>query len=136
MIAYPYQSSLWLTQSEFHLLRHFKRDFTIIFHPAVQQEHGRPFGGTALLLRKSKFKNPSINLKEDYVSAVQTSLSNRTFVIMSLYLQSISSKPDYLQTYQSQLASLTGIINQFADSADPILLGDFQCCPETLASLW
>ena len=124
-------SELWLTQSEFHLLHHFKKDFTIIFHPATQQEHGRPFGGTALLLRKSKFKNTTTILKEDYVSAVQTSLSNRKFVVMSLYLQCISAKADYLQIYRSQLASLTGIINQFTDTADPILLGDFQCCPVT-----
>ena len=125
-------SELWLTQSEFHLLRHLKKDFTIIFHTATQQEHGRSFGDTALLLSKSNFKDTPTILKEDCVSAVHTSLSSRNIVVLSLYLQCISAKADYLQIYRSQLASLTGIIKQFTDFTDPILLGDFQCCHATL----
>ena len=35
-----------------------------------------------------------------------------------------------METHQSQLASISGIVNQFTDNAEPILLGDFQQCPD------
>lgn len=122
-------SELWLTQSEFHLLHNYKNDFHIFFQPAKQLEHGRPFGGTALMMRKSKFSNVDTIIQENYVTAVRAKHKNRTLLVFGVYLQSTNSSIDYIETYNTQLASLSGIMNQFIDTADPILLGDFQSCP-------
>ena len=50
-------------------------------------------------------------------------------IIAAVYLQSLNKNTNGIDTYKSQLACITGIINQFNSIADPIILGDFQSCP-------
>ena len=121
-------SETWLTQSEAHLIHNYKKDFYICFQPANKQNAGKPFGGTILLLCKKKFHNPVTIFQEDYMTSIQTTLNNQPLIITGVYLQSIN-KSDYIDTYRSQLASITGILNQFSSTSESIILGDFQSCP-------
>jgi len=123
-------SETWLSQSEFHLLHQYKKDFHLILQPANRHEFGRPFGGTALFLRRKKFQKVDTIIMEDHLTAVKTSHNNHSLIVMGVYLQSTNNKSDYISTYTTQLATLTGIIDQFNHIADPIILGDFQCCPD------
>jgi len=118
-------SETWLSQSEFHLLHQYKKDFHLILQPANRHEFGRPFGGTALFLRRKKFQKVDTIIMEDHLTAVKTSHNNHSLIVMGVYLQSTNNKSDYISTYTTQLATLTGIIDQFNHIADPIILGDF-----------
>ena len=125
----------WLTKSENHLLSTYRKEFYIIIQPASRHEFGRPFGGSVLLLRKNIFHEIDTIIQEDYGTVVKTYCKNRLLIIAGVYLQSLSSETTKcIDTYQSQLASITGIINQFSDTADPIILGDFQSCPDKPAT--
>uniref|UniRef100_A0A7M5VBJ8 Reverse transcriptase domain-containing protein n=1 Tax=Clytia hemisphaerica TaxID=252671 RepID=A0A7M5VBJ8_9CNID len=127
-------SETWLTNSESHLIiNSYKTDFHIINQPASRHQFGRPFGGTCLLLRKTIFENFSTIIQEDYATIVKVIYKNNVLLIGGVYLQSLNSQSSQsrcIDTYNSQLASITGIIRQFSDTADPLLFGDFQCCPD------
>ena len=122
-------NELWITKAEEHLLNHYKKEFRTIFQPARKHHTGRPFGGTALLLRKRTFQNTINIMQEDFLTTVKTSINNMQILISGVYLQSISSNTDHTDIYRSQLATLTGITEQFSDSCETIILGDFQSYP-------
>ena len=99
--------------------------------PANQRDHGRPFGGTALFLRKGQFTNVDTILLEDFTTVVKTLHRNRTLTIFGVYLQSLSQPiQKSIDIYKTQLATITGALNQFTDISEPIILGDFQTCPD------
>ena len=123
----------WLTDMESHLLEPYKKDFHIIIQPGNCHQFGRPFGGTALLLQKSIFDNINTVIKEDFITIAKVHFKNNLLLIGGVYLQSLNSQTNQclcIETYNSQLSSIAGIIRQFTDSADPIFIGDFQCCPD------
>eukprot|EP00111_Clytia_hemisphaerica_P019553 TCONS_00057647-protein len=125
-----YLSELWITESEKHLLNSFNIDFNVYFQPAAQGESGRPFGGTALLIRKSLPK-PELIMKNDFTTIIKIQLRNYALLLIGVYLQSTSKTSNFKDIYASQLASVGGIIKQFSNSTEPIILGDFQSCPST-----
>ena len=131
-----YLSELWLTESEQHLIHNFKQHFHLFFVPAQKGITGRPFGGTALLVRKTKCpKKPIQILEENYATAINIKINNTTSIMLiGVYLQSINNTCSYKDIYNSQLSAITGILKHFENSCDPIILGDFQCCPQTSVS--
>ena len=68
-----YLSELWITESEKHLLDTYKNEFTLYFQPGSQGAAGRPFGGTALLVRKSLPK-PELIMKNDFCTSIKIQL--------------------------------------------------------------
>lgn len=121
----------WLTQSELHLLSSYRNNFHLFVQPANQHDHGRPFGGTTLLLRKDRFTNVDTILLEDFTTVVKTLYRNRTLTIIGVYLQSLSQPVQKsIDIYKTQLATITGALNQYIDISEPIILGDFQSCPD------
>lgn len=125
-----YLSELWITEAEKHLLHNYNHNFHVLFQPAIQGISGRPFGGTALLIKKTLPK-PDLILKNDFSTCVKLNLKRHNLLIMGVYLQSTSKDPNCKETYFSQLATISGIIKQFINSTEPIILGDFQSCPTT-----
>ena len=123
-------NELWITKAEEHLLNHYKSKFKSIFQPARKNHTGRPFGGTILLLRKESFQNTITIMQEDFLTTVKASINNMQILISGVYLQSISSNTEHSDIYRSQLATLTGITEQFSDSCQTIILGDFQSYPK------
>ena len=70
-------------------------------------------------------------MQEDFATAVQAKVCDFSFILIGVYLQSLTSDTKAsVETYKTELASITGIINQFCDSTDPVIIGDFQCCPK------
>ncbi|XP_066935615.1 uncharacterized protein [Clytia hemisphaerica] len=70
-------SELWLTEAEQHLIHNFKEHFHLFFTPAQKGTTGRPFGGTALLVRKTKCpQKPVPILEEDFATAVNIKINN------------------------------------------------------------
>ena len=122
----------WLLETEKHFTQDYKNDFFIIFTAAKRHNHGRPFGGNLLLLRKNQFTKPTIILQEDFSTSIVTKFNNKAILISGLYLQSLSSSIESsVDTYQSQLSTVSGVIERFSSSAIPFVLGDFQCFPDS-----
>ena len=124
----------WLTKAEEHLLDYYKRDFHVLFQQAAKNSAGRPFGGTALFMRKCYFKKFILIIQEDFITSIKTYLNDQEFIISGVYLQSLSASSDCIDTYNAQLATVSGIIEQFIDSCEIVILGDFQSYPSNFAS--
>ena len=71
-----YLTETWLLSVEEHLLNKFKRDFHIITVPARKNSSGRPFGGTALLIRRTNFIETDIIFQEEHFTTIKTVLDN------------------------------------------------------------
>ena len=93
-------SETWITQSESHLLHRYKNDFNLTICPAKRHEHGRPFGGTVLLLRKKKFTTIDKIFQEDHLTCIKATFNNRQLLLM-VYLQPTSSNSSYVDIYKT-----------------------------------
>ena len=126
-------NELWLTHAEKHLLHDYKRDFHVFYTPAKQGSSSRPYGGTALLLRKTIHSKSELILQEDYTTIVKTmhSSTDNPILFIGVYLQCISNTCDYKNIYETQLNTIKGIIHHFIDDSSIIMFGDFQSFPKT-----
>ena len=83
-------------------------------------------------------KAKSLSLKQsratyfefNYNIYILSKTNNRQLLLMGVYLQPTSSNSSYVDIYKNQLSSIAGIMNQYIESADPIIMGDFQSCPD------
>lgn len=128
-------SELWITESEKHLLHNYKQDFHTFFVPAKKGLSGRPYGGTVMLVRKTKTLNrPEHILDEDYATITKVSINNNSILLIGVYLQSVNQNPNFKETYSAQLSTISGVTSHFEDTSDIIIFGDFQSCPQTFSS--
>ena len=86
-----------------------------------------------MLIRKSlKYTNTELILREDFTTIIKVTTNQTSVLISGVYLQPTSKKPDYKNIYQSQLGIISGILKNFEQTSEFIILGDFQCCPSSL----
>ena len=126
-------SELWITEAEKTLLHNYNKDFNIYFQPANQGLSGRPYGGTALLIKKS-LPAPELIQKNEYATIVKLKLQNFDLLVIGVYLQSTSSNSTFKDRYYAQLSNIGGMIKQFENTSETIILGDLQSCPSTHSS--
>eukprot|EP00111_Clytia_hemisphaerica_P013383 TCONS_00039306-protein len=122
-------NELWITKTEEHLLNHYKNKFKTIFQPAKKSNTGRPSGGTVLLLSKQAFHNTVTIIQEDFLTTVKLSSTTLKFLSPE-YIFNQPQNTECTDIYRSQLATLTGITEQFSESCETIILGDFQSYPK------
>ena len=123
-------SETWITETEKILLHNFQKDFYIFFEPAKQGLTGRPYGGTAMMIKRT-LPSPELLSKTDFNTTVKIPLKNYDLLIIGVYLQSVNNNPNVRDIYSSQLSNIGGTIKQFENSSECIILGDFQSCPTT-----
>lgn len=89
---------------------------------------GRPYGGVALLWRKSDFDSVSIvNCDDVRIHAIKARIGNKCMLIFSVYMPTDSS--DNLREFMQCLGIISSVIeeNSYADAI--YILGDFNAHP-------
>ncbi|XP_049866364.1 uncharacterized protein LOC126372623 [Pectinophora gossypiella] len=88
---------------------------------------GRPYGGTALLWRRSKFPNVSIvDCGHDRIVAIHVKNGRHSFIIFSVYLP--TDKTDNLSEFTDCLSRIHAVIEEY-DVPFVYILGDFNAHP-------
>ncbi|XP_045456287.1 uncharacterized protein LOC123666124 [Melitaea cinxia] len=92
---------------------------------------GRPYGGVAILWRKSAFRSVSvIDCGDARLSAVKIQASGMSFMLFSVYMP--TDCPDNLHTFTQCLSSISAIIEENSDCSVVYMLGDFNAHPNEL----
>lgn len=124
----------WLLPHDIPILGDVHDDFAYTGVSAVDTSEGvlrgRPYGGVAILWRKSVFRDVSvIKCSNNRVVAVKVQLYDRSFILCSVYMptDSIQNLPDFTDC----LGILRAIIES-GDSEAIYVLGDFNAHPGEL----
>ena len=120
----------WLSKLEYFLINdQAKTTHSLLFHDANKREQGRPFGGNAFLIRKNSFQNINTIYKDDHIFAIKLEQNRTNIFIIGIYLSSSRNDQTSLEEYSNQLDIIKGIINNFEDEGEIIIVGDFQSFP-------
>ena len=123
-----YLTETWTQKSESHIFSEFEKEFFIVPVFARRHNSGRPFGGTAFLLKRNSFSHSDVIIQEDRVTVIRTTLHNTNIILTGVYLPP-SGSDNYIENYRTHLATIQGIHRQFSTTCESIIIGDFQCCP-------
>ncbi|XP_075990148.1 uncharacterized protein LOC142985788 [Anticarsia gemmatalis] len=124
----------WLMPHDIPLLGGIDRDFAYTGKSAVDTSagilRGRPYGGVAILWRKSVFKCVSVvECKSVRLAAIKIALENRHFLVFSVYMP--TEAIENLTEFTDCLSEMSAIIDSNnEDSA--YMLGDFNAHPTAL----
>ena len=89
----------------------------------------RPFGGTAVLYRKSLADQISIIASdESRITGIQLNTDSGPFLLLNVYMPTNYGDESSLELYRDCLAKLHAVITD-SDSLHTIVAGDFNCCP-------
>lgn len=118
---------LWLIPDEIDFLNTIHPDFGYYGISAVDTSagplKGRPFGGVAVLWRKSSFANVvPIESHSTRIAAVRVNLTDRCFIVMSVYMPTECA--DNLPLFTECLGKMSAIVED-SDVENVIMLGDF-----------
>ena len=92
---------------------------------------GRPFGGTAILYRKSLADQITIIASdESRITGIQLNTDSGPFLILNVYMPTNYGDESSLEMYRECLAKLHAAILD-SDSLHTIIAGDFNCCPDS-----
>lgn len=124
----------WLFQHDIPLLGTVDSNFGFSGTSAIDSSagivRGRPYGGVALLWRKSAFDAVSvIPCKSVRLAAIKVSVCDRSFLVMSVYMPVNSS--DNLTEFTECLSEISAIIDS-TEVASVFILGDFNAHPSDL----
>jgi hypothetical protein len=121
----------WLLPHDIDFLNCIDEDFAYTGISAVDTSagmlRGRPYGGVALLWRKSVFQNVSIvSCENTRLCAIKIVLGQRSLLVLSVYMPTDSV--DNLTQFTDCLGALNGIVvNEGIESV--YMLGDFNAHP-------
>lgn len=91
---------------------------------------GRPYGGVALLWRKSAFSSVSvIACNSDRLTAIRAEVSDRSFLIFSVYMPTDST--DNLPEFTDCLSEISAVVDN-SEVTSVFILGDFNANPNSL----
>ncbi|CAK1546365.1 unnamed protein product [Leptosia nina] len=91
---------------------------------------GRPYGGLAILWRRSVFKDVKIiDCSTDRLAAVRINCAGKQFLVMNVYMP--TNKEENLIDFTTCLAQITAIIDE-CDTEAVYVLGDFNADPQQL----
>lgn len=121
----------WLLPHDVSILGTIDQDFAYTGKSAVDTSagmlRGRPYGGLAILWRKSVFRSVSIiDCVSARISAIQVVLEDRQFLVFSIYMPTYSAE---------NLAEFTGCLSEISAVIDScnidsvFMLGDFNAQP-------
>lgn len=125
----------WLLPHDLPLLNSINNEFGSTGTSAVDTSlgllKGRPYGGVALLWRRSAFEAVSvIECDNVRISAIKVVVSNRTMLIFSVYMPTNSF--DNLPIFIECLGTINSIIAEASDAEAAYILGDFNAHPDEL----
>lgn len=123
----------WLLPCDLSLLFNLHVDFTGIGYSAVNIDDGlligRPYGGTAILFRKSIAKSITvIPTSNSRVTAVKVTSAQCNFVLLSVYMPTNYSNVDSLNDYVDMCAYLEALMLE-SDCRHFCITGDMNCQP-------
>lgn len=122
----------WLLPDDIHFLNTINEDeFGCMGTSAVDTSkgmlRGRPYGGVALLWRKSVFNNVSVvQCDNPRVCAVKVTMSHKAFLVFSVYMPTDNS--DNLPEFTDCLSMVSAIIDNY-NIETAYILGDFNSHP-------
>ena len=122
----------WLLPNELRLLNNAHDKFQSYGLSAVDISVdilvGRPFGGTAILYRKSLADQISIIASdESRITGIQLNTDSGPFLLLNVYMPTNYGDESSLELYRDCLAKLHAVITD-SDSLHTIVAGDFNCC--------
>ncbi|XP_052751474.1 uncharacterized protein LOC128200826 [Galleria mellonella] len=121
----------WLLPHDIHILGSIHDDFGYSGNSAVDTSvgilHGRPFGGVAILWRKSVFRSVSvIKCESSRIIAINAETSDKQMIIMSVYMPTDDS--ENLTEFTHCLGEICAIVEN-NDSQTVFILGDYNAHP-------
>lgn len=123
----------WLLPNELGLLNNVHDKFQSYGLSAVDVSIdilvGRPFGGTAILYRKSLAEQVTVVASdESRITSIQLDTNFGPLLLLNVYMPTNYGDESSLELYRDCLAKLHAVITD-TDSLHTIIAGDFNCCP-------
>ncbi|XP_063542150.1 uncharacterized protein LOC134750846 [Cydia strobilella] len=124
----------WLWPHDLCFLADIDKEFgytgTSAIDTAVDLFRGRPYGGVALLWKKSVFNIVSVvNCDNTRLCAIKIKTENRQFIVFSVYMPTNSI--DNLSLFTECLGQISAIVEE-QEVAEVFILGDFNAHPGEL----
>lgn len=122
---------LWLLQEDIPFLSSIHPDFEFTGKSAVDSGagilRGRPFGGVAVLWRKSLFTSVSVvQCNSVRMTGIKARISDRSLLVLSVYMPTDSS--ENLTEFVECLGELAAIVDD-CQMDSVFILGDFNAHP-------
>jgi len=123
----------WLLPNELGLLNNTHDKFQSFGLSAVDISTdilvGRPFGGTAILYRKTLADQITIiPSDESRITGIQLNTDSGQFLLLNVYMPTNYGDEASLEMYRDCLTKLHAAVVD-SDSLHTIIAGDFNCCP-------
>ena len=119
----------WLLPNELNLLSNIHSDFFGCGYSAVDLSAdilvGRPYGGTAILYKKSLSK--FISVLPSYDSCI-TSIKIGSLLLLTVYMPTDYNDDDSMDLYYDVCAKITATYSE-SDSVNIMVIGDMNCQP-------
>ena len=122
-------SEHWLSNFERPLLKNISVSHHILFQNAEKHANGRPFGGNCFLVNKDLFKSFDILHQDKHIFSLKLTCSESPIILIGVYLTASQNNSECQDEYLSQLALISALLEQYADEAECVVVGDFQSFP-------
>lgn len=121
----------WLLPYEVNYVHQLDNQFSCYSTSAVDLStgvlRGRPYGGLALMWRKSLFPNVSlVNCNSDRIIAIKVTTGSQSFLVFSVYMP--YDKEEHLVDFTNCLATVSAVLSD-TDVEVAYVLGDFNAHP-------
>lgn len=125
----------WLLPHDLPLLNTVDEDFASTGTSAVDTSQGllrgRPYGGVAILWRKSMFSSVSIIECDDVrFTAIKIEVNDRSIIVICVYMP--TNAAENLPFFTECLGRISAIIEEHRETESVYVLGDFNAHPEEL----
>jgi len=123
----------WLLPSELNCLNNVHPDFISLGRSAVDVTSnllvGRPYGGTAILYRRSLARYIShVNTLDSRISAVVLGTNTGPMLLMCVYMPTDYGDLDSMESYVATCSAIDSLISE-VDAVHVLIAGDFNCQP-------
>jgi hypothetical protein len=122
----------WLRNDQLVQFNRISDDFVAFAYSSIPTDslptfRGRPFGGLAVLVKRSLFKVSNLGCSLDMrVQALQLCSSNIKFLLFNVYFPCLSNSPDYLSTLSGICGFILQCIEEHAsNNSHVVICGDF-----------
>lgn len=123
----------WLLPHDLNFVHEIDKDFECFAKSAVDTSvgilRGRPYGGLAILWRKSLLNNVSIvDITNDRLAAIKVCLSDRKFLVLNVYMPNDTTDKKNIPEFTDCLANMCAIVDD-SELECAYLLGDYNAKP-------
>jgi hypothetical protein len=121
----------WLLPNELNFFNSIHSDFLATAYSAVDLSQGilvgRPYGGTAVLYRKSTaFGIKPVETYDSRICAINIDSNMGHVLLMGVYMPTDGGDAECVENYAETCANLTALIAE-SDAVHFVIAGDFNC---------